>query len=51
MGVNTQDNKLVIITNPKNIHFDLVEDANNSLQNEIDSIIKHNEFSAIKYSI
>ena len=31
MGVNTQGNKLVIITNSKNIHFDLVKGVNSTI--------------------
>ena len=46
MGVTIKDNKLVIITEPKAIHFDLPIDANNNLKQEKDVIIKHNELLA-----
>ena len=36
MRVIIKDNQLVIITEPKAIHFDLIEDINNSLNYEID---------------
>ena len=36
MRVIIKDNQLVIITEPKAIHFDLIEDINNSLNHEID---------------
>ena len=43
MGVYVKDNKLAIITELRTLDFDLPKDVNNSL-NEIDSIIKQNEF-------
>ena len=46
MGVKIEDNMLVIITEPKTIHFDLPKDVNKSLKYEVDSIIKHNTFLA-----
>ena len=46
MGVYIEDNKLVIITKPKTIHFDLLKDVGNNLKYESDSLIKHNEFLA-----
>ena len=42
MGVIINNNKLVIITEPKTIHLDL----DNNLKDEIDFIIKPNEFLA-----
>ena len=45
MGVQFEDNKLVIITEPKTFHFDLRKDVDN-LKHEIDFIIKHIEFLA-----
>ena len=46
MAVHIEDNKLVIITEPNTIYFDLHEDAQKNLKYQIDSIIKYNEFSA-----
>ena len=46
MGVHIDSNKLVIITEPKAIHFDLSKDVDNNLKHEIDFIIKHNELLA-----
>ena len=46
MGLITLDNKLVIITLPKTIYFDLPNDLGNNVKLEIDFIIKHNEFLA-----
>ena len=40
-GMHVEDNKLVIITKPKTIHFDLSKDVDNSLKYETDFIIKH----------
>ena len=40
------DNKLVIITEPKTIRFDVPKDVGNNLKHEIDSIIKHSKFLA-----
>ena len=40
--VHTEDNKLVIITETKTVHFDLSEDVDNNLKYEIDFIIKDN---------
>ena len=37
---------LVIVTEPKTIDFDLPKDFKNSLNHEIDFIIKHYEFLA-----
>ena len=42
--MHIDSNKLVIITEPKTIHFDLSKDVDNNLKYEIDFIIKHNEF-------
>ena len=44
MGVHVEENKLVIITEPKTTHFDWPRDITNSLKHETDSIIKHYEF-------
>ena len=46
MGVIMKDNKLVLITEPKTIHFDLHEDVGNNLKHEIDFIIEQDEFLA-----
>ena len=46
MGVNIEDNKLVIITKPKIIYFNLPKYVGNNLKHEIGSIIKHDEFLA-----
>ena len=40
--VHIEDNKLVIITETKTVHFDLSEDVDNNLKYEIDFIIKDN---------
>ena len=45
MGVYTDDNKLVIITEPKTISFDLTKKVDNSLKYEADHM-KHNGFLA-----
>ena len=42
MVVLIENNKLLIITEPKNFHFDLLKDVDKILEHEIDSIIKHN---------
>ena len=49
-GVVIKDNKLVITTEPKTIHFDLSEDVDNNLKHEINFIIKNNKFAA-EYTI
>ena len=46
MGVFIDSIKLLIISEPKILHFDLSKDADNSFNYEIESIIKHNEFLA-----
>ena len=46
MGVHNGDNKRVVTTEPKTIHFDLSKDVDNNLKHEINSIIKHNEILA-----
>ena len=46
MGVIINDNKLVIITEPKTIHFSFSKKIDNFLKHEINLIIKHNEFLA-----
>ena len=38
-----KDNKLVIIIEPKTIHFDLPKVTGNNLKYEINFTIKHNE--------
>ena len=48
MRVHIEDNKLVIIAEPKTFHFDLPKDVDKNLEHEIDFIIKHNEFLAEK---
>ena len=45
-----KDNKLVITTEPKTIHFDLSKDVDNNLKHEINFIIKNNKFAA-EYTI
>ena len=40
------NNKLVIITEPKTISFNLTKKVDNNLKNEVDHIIKHNGFMA-----
>ena len=42
-GLHIVDNKLVIATEPKTFCFDLSKGADNNLNNENYSIIKHNE--------
>ena len=37
MGMNIEDNKPLIIREPKIIHFDLYKDVNSSLKHDIDS--------------
>ena len=44
--VHINDNKLLIITEPKTIYFDLTQDVVNNLKHEIDFIIKQNDFLA-----
>ena len=49
MEVIIKNSELVIITEPKDIHFDLPKDVGNNskhLKHEIYFIIKHNEFLA-----
>ena len=46
MGVNIENNKLVIIPDPKSIRLNLIEKINNNLWYEIGHIIKHTEFLA-----
>ena len=49
-GVVIKDNKLVITTEPKTIHFDLSKDVDNNLKHEINFIIKNKKFAA-EYTI
>ena len=44
IGVYIDDSKLVRITEPKTIHFNLTKKVDNSLKYEIDSIIKPMNF-------
>ena len=44
MGVYNDDNKLVIVTVPKPIHFDLPKDGCKNFVHEIDYAIKPNGF-------
>ena len=44
MGEHINDNKLVIIEEPKNIRFNLTKMVENNLKHEIKYIEKHNEF-------
>ena len=46
MGEIIEDNKFVIISGPKIIHFDLFKELDNNLKYETDFIRKHNEFCA-----
>ena len=46
MEVIIKDNKLVIVAEPKTIHFDLPNYVGNNLKHEIHFVIKYNEFSA-----
>ena len=46
MGVYIEDNKLVIIIEPKTSHFDLPEDVRNNMKHGINSIMKHDELLA-----
>ena len=46
LGEQFVDNKLVITTDLQKICFDLSKDADNSLEHEIYSIIKHDELLA-----
>ena len=44
MGLHFADEKLVIITAPEAIHFDLPKEAGKNWKHEIDYIIRHTEF-------
>ena len=44
--MNTGDNKSVIITHPKIIHFDLPRNVGKNFKYEINSRIKYNDFLA-----
>ena len=46
MKVHIDGNKLVIIREYENIHFNLTKKADNRLKNEIDPIIKHDKLLA-----
>ena len=41
MGLHTGDNKFMITTESETVHFNLPKDVDNNLQQEIDSITKH----------
>ena len=43
MGVHSHKNKLLIITEPKTIYFDLPQDVITNLMQETDYMIKQNE--------
>ena len=43
MGVHSHKNKLLIITAPKNIYFDLPQDVVTNLMQETDYMLKQNE--------
>ena len=45
-----KNNKHVIITDTKTLHFDFPKDVENTLRHETDYITNHNEFLA-KYAI
>ena len=38
MRLHIEDNKLVLITQPKTIHFDLSKDVDNNLKYEIETV-------------
>ena len=44
MGVIIKNKKLMIIAEPKTIHFDLPKYIDNNLKRRIDFITKHSEF-------
>lgn len=44
MGEHINDNKLVIIEEPKNIRLNLTKKVDNNLKHETKYIKKHNEF-------
>ena len=46
MAVHIEDNKLAIITEHKNFHFNLHKYVSKNMKHEINSIIKHNKFLA-----
>ena len=46
MGVHIEENKVVTITEPKAIHFNLSKNAVNNLKHEIDLFIKRKELLA-----
>ena len=43
MAVHIEDNKLAIITEHKNFHFNLHKYVSKNMKHEINSIIKHNK--------
>ena len=45
MGVYTE-NKLVIVTEPSTVYFDLPKNVGNNLQHKFDSLIKHGKLLA-----
>ena len=44
MGVIIEENKILIITEPKTTQFDLPKHVGTILKHETDFIIKHNKF-------
>ena len=46
MAVIINDNKLILIKEPTNIHFYLPKDVGNNLNLELDFMIKYNQFLA-----
>ena len=44
MGVHIEDNKLVVITEPKSFHFDLSKDVDINVRHEIYFIINKTNF-------
>ena len=46
MEAHIGDNKIVITIKPKTFYFDLSKDVDNNLKDEMDPIIKHNDFLA-----
>ena len=50
MGIYINDRKVVVITSPKSIRFDLEIEVNKSLNHEIEFIISRNE-SLTEYKV
>ena len=50
MGVHIEDNRLLIIAEPKTVHFNLSKDVDRKMKYETDFITKHDELLA-EYAI